>query len=115
MERTGSSPASLRDEGLLESAMMRPRYVALYENADLIRQAVSLAVGISQAQAFMDGNRQTAFAACDVFLRLNGFMYTGEPIELAQQLETIAQSKDSRGASIDQFESWLRGHITKME
>src|SRR5216683_335276 len=63
MERFGLAPAPLRDEGVLESAVMRPRMAAYYDEADLIRQAALLAVGISQAQAFLDGNKRTALDA----------------------------------------------------
>ena len=49
MDRTGDPPSPLRDRGLLEAAVMRPRMAAHYENADLIQQAALLAIGISQA------------------------------------------------------------------
>lgn len=63
MERLGSSPAPLRDEGALESAIVRPQMAAYYEGADFVRQCALLAIGISQAQSFVDGNKRTAFAA----------------------------------------------------
>ena len=44
----------LRDENALASAVMRPQMAAHYEDADIIRSATLLAVGISQAQAFLD-------------------------------------------------------------
>ena len=111
MGRTGSAPATLRDEGLLVSALTRPRMIAYYEGADLIRQAVVMAVGISQAQAFLDGNKRTAFAACDVFLRLNGRIFAGDPLELAKQLEGIAQRADDLESATRRFEEWLRGQV----
>ena len=71
MERMGSNPAPFRagGEGLLESAVMRPQMAEHYEGADMIRQGALLAIGVSQAQAFLDGNKRTAFAASRVFLR----------------------------------------------
>ena len=42
MRRTGFLPASVRDLGALESAIMRPQMVAHYEGADLLTQAVTL-------------------------------------------------------------------------
>ena len=111
-ERTGYAPAPLRDEGLLDSALQRPRAAAYYEEADLIRQAAMLAVGISQAQAFLDGNKRTAFAALDVFLRLNGLIYSGDPTALAQQLEAVAERTDSLDAATQRFEDWLREHVS---
>src|ERR1044072_1297614 len=86
MRRMGSSPAPFRagGEGLLESAVMRPQMAAYYEGADLIRQAALLAVGISQAQAFLDGNKRTAFAATDAFLRVNGLSSPADTLEYAR-------------------------------
>lgn len=110
MERTGFTPAPLRDEGLLESAMMRPRMAAHDQRADLIRQVAVLAVGISQAQAFMDGNQRTAFAACDVLLRLNGQAFRGDPLAMAQQLEAVAAREGDLPSAERQFEAWLREH-----
>ncbi len=111
MLRTGSDPASVRDEGLLESAVMRPQMAAHYEQADIYRQAALLAVGISQAQAFLDGNKRTAFAACDIFLRWNGLLFQGDPLALAQQLEAVAQS-ENRAKAAARFEDWLRTQVT---
>ena len=111
MERTGHQPAPIRDDGLLDSALQRPTMAAFYEDADLIRQATLLAVGIAQAQAFLDGNKRTAFAALDVFLRINGTSFDGDPLELAQQLEQLATRADSLDAATGRFEQWLREHI----
>lgn len=115
MERFGLAPAPLRDEGLLESAVMRPRMAAYYDDADLIRQAALLAVGISQAQAFLDGNKRTALAACDVFLRLNGIVFAGDSLELARQLEAVAIRSVNLEEVTSRFERWLRDEITSKE
>jgi death on curing protein len=111
MSKTGLPPAPLRDEGGLESAVMRPRMAAAYEDADLIRQATLLAIGISQAQAFLDGNKRTAYAATDVFLRLNGLAYSGDPLDLARQLELVAERTGSLAQASDRFEAWLRERV----
>ncbi len=115
MEKFGAGPAPLREEGLLESAIMRPRMAAYYDEGDIIRQAALLAVGVSQAQAFLDGNKRTAFAACDVFLRLNGIVIVGDPIESALQLEAVAERSDDLEAVTNRFEVWLRVHIRPRE
>ena len=111
MERTGYAPAPLRAEGALDSALQRPRTAAYYEEADIVRQAALLAIGISQAQAFVDGNKRTAFAALDVFLRLNGTAFAGDSIALAQQLEAVAARTDSLEDATARFEAWLREHV----
>jgi death-on-curing protein len=111
MERFGLASAPLRDEGSLESAVMRPRMAAYYSEADIIRQSALLAVGISQAQAFLDGNKRVAFAACDVFLRVNGLAFAGDPLELAIQLEAVTERAGNLEEATDQFEEWLRTQV----
>jgi death on curing protein len=115
MEKFGRGPEPLRSEGLLESAVMRSRMAAYYAQADLIRQCALLIVGISQAQAFADGNKRIAFAAGDVFLRINGFAFSGDPIELALQLEAVAERRGDLEEATDQFEHWLRDHVSPLE
>ena len=108
MLRLRRAPEGVRDENALESAVTRPRMAAYYESADLIRQATLLAIGIAQAQAFIDGNKRTAYAALDTFLRLNDQAYTGRPLELAHQLEAVASRDDSLDAATERFDAWLR-------
>ncbi|HZS77722.1 MAG TPA: type II toxin-antitoxin system death-on-curing family toxin [Ktedonobacteraceae bacterium] len=111
MEKFGQGPAPLRNEGLLEAAIMRPRTAAYYDEADIVRQATLLLVGISQAQAFLDGNKRIAFAACDVFLRINGLVIIADPLEIALQVEAIATRTDSLNEATARVEMWLRSHV----
>jgi death on curing protein len=63
----------VRDQGLLESALARPRNAFAYGEEDVVVLAVSLMAGISRADAFEQGNKRTAFAAMRLFLRANGY------------------------------------------
>lgn len=63
----------VRDRGLLESALARPRNAFAYGEEDVVALAVSLVAGISRAQAFEQGNKRTAFASMRLFLRSNGY------------------------------------------
>lgn len=110
LRKLGEAPRPLRDSGLLESAVMRPQMAAWYEGADLIRQAALLAIGISQAQAFIDGNKRTAYQTLDSFLWVNGWEIIGEALELARQLEAFAH-RSGDPAAIDDFEAWLRANV----
>ncbi len=112
MVRTSKQSQGLRSSAELDSALARPRMVAYYEGADLIRQAAVLAVGVSQNQPFVDGNKRTAIVLADVFLRVNGLRYDGEPIHFADQLEAVAERTDSLDAATDRFEAWLRENTT---
>ena len=111
MRKLGDEARPLRDPGLLESAVTRPRMAAWYEDADLIRQAALLGVGVSQAQAFLDGNKRTAYLAMVTFLELNGLIYTGDHIALANQFEQVAERSTDAATATDAFEAWLRDRV----
>lgn len=83
MESIGWNKAPLRSEGELESAAARPKHAAYYGGADIAYQAVTLAVGISQNQPFVDGNKRTALASLRVFLQLNGYRIGPTPHRFA--------------------------------
>ena len=63
----------LRDRGLLEGALARPRNAFAYGEEDIVVLAVRLMAGVAQAHAFEQGNKRTAFAAMRIFLRTNGY------------------------------------------
>ena len=110
MQGMGWSPAPLKDEGTLESAIMRPQMAFQYDGADIVTQASLLALGISQAQAFLDGNKRTAYASLEVFLNVNGMRLDVDSLNVARELERVAEAEDRRVAA-ESFESWLRGVV----
>jgi death-on-curing protein len=64
----------LRDEGLLESALEQPKvtYGGELLHPTLFEQAAAYLLHLAQNHPFVDGNKRVAFAAMDVFLRING-------------------------------------------
>jgi death on curing protein len=60
----------LRDAGLLESALFRPR-TGYYATLD--EMATALLESLFGNHPFVDGNKRTALIATDVFLRMNGW------------------------------------------
>jgi death-on-curing protein len=75
IEAFGGAPG-LRDPGLLESALFRPR-TGYYEN--LAEMAAALFESLITNHPFVDGNQRVAFFATDVFLRANGWKLEVEP------------------------------------
>jgi death on curing protein len=75
-EHGGAS--GVRDQGLLESAMDRPRNLFSYSDppASVFQLAASYAYGLAKNHAFVDGNKRTALVVCLSFLRQNGFTLT---------------------------------------
>jgi len=106
MEHTGFPPAPVRDPGALESAIMRPQAAAYYEEADLLTQAVTLMLAVSQAQAFVDGNKRTAVYGSLVFLELNGVTLDGDDELLAVLLEEAASRPQDEARAA--FVEWMR-------
>jgi len=61
----------LRDEAAIESALMAAENRAYYENASLAICAATYAYHLSQAHAFIDGNKRIAAAVSELFLFIN--------------------------------------------
>jgi death-on-curing protein len=62
----------LRDSGLLDSAMARPKNAFAYGEEDIVVLAVRLLAGLAQAHAFEQGNKRNSFIAMNEFLVING-------------------------------------------
>ena len=72
VEETGERHL-LRDVGLLESALARPRNFHGFGQDDIVTLAVAPLNGVARAHAFAQGNKRTAFAAMRLFLLANGY------------------------------------------
>jgi death-on-curing protein len=109
MHRTGTSPAPLRDEGALASALNRPLTAAHYEDASLATQAVLLMTGVALNHPFVDGNKRTAFALADTFIDENGFAFVGDYQELAERLVALVAEADHRAReqAVADLIAWL--------
>jgi len=66
----------LRDEGLLESALTAAKNRHYYETADAVSCAATYAFQLTQAHAFLDGNKRVAAAITEAFLETNSFELT---------------------------------------
>jgi death-on-curing protein len=71
-------PEGVRDLGLLESALARPKNLFAYseQEVSIARLAAAYALGIVANHPFADGNKRTAFTVSLTFLKLNGFEVT---------------------------------------
>src|SRR5512145_1653802 len=80
IERYGGSHG-LRDQGALESALTAAQNRYFYEDADLATCAATYAYHLSQAHAFIDGNKRIAWAVAILFLEINGIKLTVSEVE----------------------------------
>jgi death-on-curing protein len=107
ISETGGSPG-LRDEGLLESALAAAENRHNYEGADLVTCAATYAYHLTQAHAFVDGNKRVAAAVTETFLETNGSQLAITNEEVAQLFVDIAAGVLSR----DEVENVLRAKVT---
>jgi len=77
IERFGGT-SGVRDEGLLESALAQPQatFDGQFLHSTIYQQAAAYLYHLAKNHPFVDGNKRTAFAAMDTFLRLNGYRST---------------------------------------
>ena len=100
----GGSPG-IRDQGLLDSALARPKNLYAYgENAALTQLAASYAVGLAKNHGFIDGNKRTAWVICAVFLELNGVSVTADQTAVVTAMLGIASGTMTE----EQFAQWLQ-------
>lgn len=107
IRRYGGSPG-LRDAGALESALFRPQ-TGYYD--DIIAEAAALLESLAINYPFIDGNKRVAFAAADVFLRINGYRIEGTPDRIHANLIAMF---DSGTFDLAHLEPWLRGLVVKV-
>ena len=100
-------PSGLRDEGLLDSALVRPVNLLLYRpDADLASLAAAYAYGLAQNHPSIDGNKRAAFLAIGLFLHINGQRLRASPVEAIQTIFALASGQLSEIELAD----WIRAH-----
>jgi death on curing protein len=82
--------SGLRDDGMLESALDRPRNRWAYQKAELAELAATYAFGIARNHPFVDGNKRTALLALYTFLGVNGFEFVVSEAEAAAIILALA-------------------------
>ncbi len=83
----------VRDEGLLESALERPKNLYHYAEieTDITALAASYAFGIAHNHPFLDGKKRTALVSCRAFLNLNGFDLVATQVEKYEKIIRLAE------------------------
>lgn len=98
----------VRDAGLLESAMARPRNLADYGDPDGSALAAAYAYGIARNHPFVDGNKRTAAVVAETFLALNGWSLVATDAELVVAFVALAAGELSE----DELADWFRQRLS---
>jgi death-on-curing protein len=99
----------VRDEGLLASALDRPRNLYAYgdPSPDLAALAAAYGYGIARNHPFVDGNKRTALVLTRLFLALNGATFTASAASKVETMMRLAAGEISEAA----FAAWVRAHL----
>jgi death-on-curing protein len=98
----------VRDLGLLESALYRPRS-GYY--GDLVDMAAALFESLLMNHPFVDGNKRAAFFATDVFLRLNGWRLD---VDAHGAYSSLTELLESHQCDFDHLSAWIRKSMTRV-
>jgi|SRR5215470_10826368 len=97
----------IRDEGLLDSALARPRnQFTCAAESDIARLAAAYGFGLVKNHPFVDGNKRIAFIATALFLRLNGYRLSSNRLDEVEKVLALAAGELSE----EDFANWIRLH-----
>ncbi len=95
----------LRDRGLLQSALARPRqHYAYAAELDFVKLAALYTAGIVRNHPFVDGNKRTGFVLGVLFLELQGFVFKASEEDATQAVMDLAAGTLDE----DGYAAWLR-------
>ena len=100
----------LRDQGLLESGLARPRTLASYADPvpDVPTLAALYGLAIIKNHPFIDGNKRTALVIIELFLNLNGYQLTASDRECFEAILGVAGERNAKS-----FSSWVQEHARR--
>jgi death on curing protein len=100
----------VRDQGLLDSALARPRQHYSYaETSDVVPLAALYTIGIVRNHPFVDGNKRTGFVIGILFLELHGYDFTASEAGATQAVMALAASKLDEASYV----AWLRSNAKR--
>ena len=103
----------MRDEGLLISALERPKNHWHYDaDEDAVSLAVTLLFAIARNHPFAQGNKRTGFEAALIFLENNGYAFVGPDDHiLADAIVAVIEGTRTE----QEFEVVFRAFVTPVE
>ena len=108
IRRTGGA-MGLRDLGGLESALLRPQ-IGYYDG--VVEEAAAMMESLAMNHPFVDGNKRTALATTDTFLRINGYFIDCDAREAHAFFMCLFATESFRFA---QLREWLEGVVRELD
>ena len=107
MRLSGETHYGVFDRALIESALARPKQARAYEDADLIRQSATLCYGLIKNHPWVGGNKRTATAITNEFLKRNGKIVVAPTNEIIALVVAVEENS----WHVDEIEAWLRPRV----
>ncbi len=108
LSRFGGAPG-VRDEGLLESALDRPRNLLSYgDDPSLFDLAAAYTEGLLKNHPFVDGNKRAGLLAARAFLFQNGYRLHPPEAETVHIIEGVAAGE----IKAEELSNWLKANST---
>lgn len=99
----------VRDEGLLESALDKPKNLFAYGKPTLFDLAAAYAFGVVCNHPFIDGNKRTGFMVAYTFMTRNGLIFTASEADAAAAVLAVASGEMKQS----EFSAWLKKNCGK--
>lgn len=96
--------ADMRDEGLLDSALVRPRNVLAHGDPDFAALAAAYGFGLAKNHPFVDGNKRAAFLSIGLFLAINGLRLVATQADATLTMLAVAAGEIDEAA----LGAWIR-------
>lgn len=97
----------VRDPGVIESALARPKNLATYATPDAADLAAAYAFGIAKNHGSVDGNKRTAWVTARLFLADNGRRIEFDPTDAVEIMVRAAAGLVEETA----LASWFRERL----
>jgi len=95
--------SGIRNEGLLDSALNRPKHLVYYGSPTLFQMAASYSHEIVKNHPFLNGNKRTGFMSAYIFLGVNGWSLEAPEEEAVLEALALAAGETSEEA----YAAWL--------
>ncbi len=97
----------LRDAGVVDSALARPKNLAAYGSPDGAMLAAAYAFGLARNHGFADGNKRMAWVIARLFLADNGLELIFDAADAVRTMEALA----SGTLSEEELAAWFRRRL----
>jgi death-on-curing protein len=105
----GGAPG-VRDQGLLESALERPKNRFHYDGvSDVVTLSATYCIAIAANHPFVDGNKRAAFSSLLLFLRLNGLRLAADRVDATRTILSVAAGE----LEIEGLAAWIVANLAR--